>query len=130
MVCLVLMNVPRISYFDFSADDPKRAVDFYTRVFGWQINKWDGPREYWEIKTGDLNELGIDGGLSKRDKIGQWTTPFINVSSVDQYTAKITSGGGKIIESKTAIPKIGYTLLFKDTENNTIGLFEENKDAE
>jgi len=121
--------MPRISYFDFSADDPERAVNFYNKVFGWQINKWGGPMEYWEIKTGESNELGIDGGLSKRDRIGQWTTPFINVSSVDQYTAKIEAGGGKIIEPKTAIPEIGYTLLFKDTECNLIGLFEENKGA-
>jgi predicted enzyme related to lactoylglutathione lyase len=85
--------------------------------------------EYWEIKTGEPNEFGIDGGLSKRDRIGQWTTPFINVPSVDRYTAKIESGGGKIIQPKTAIPGIGYMSLFKDTESNTIGLFEENKDA-
>ena len=121
--------MPRISYLDFSAEDPERAVNFYNKIFGWQINKWDGPMEYWEIKTGEPNELGIDGGLYKRDRIGQWTTPFINVSSVDQYIAKIESGGGRIIQPKSAIPGIGYTLLFKDTESNTIGLFEENKNA-
>ena len=121
--------MPRISYLDFSADDIERAVNFYTKVFGWQINKWDGPLEYWEIKTGETNELGIDGGLSKRERIGQWTTPFINVSSVDQYVDKIESGSGKIFQPKTAISKIGYIMLFKDTESNTIGLFEENKEA-
>jgi predicted enzyme related to lactoylglutathione lyase len=121
--------MPRISYLDFSAEDPELAVNFYNKIFGWQINKWDGPMEYWEIKTGGPNELGIDGGLYKRDRIGQWTTPFINVSSVDQYIAKIESGGGRIIQPKSAIPGIGYTLLFKDTESNTIGLFVENKNA-
>ena len=121
--------MPRISYLDFSADDLDRAVNFYSNVFGWQINKWDGPKEYWEIKTGESNEPGIDGGLSKREKIGEWTTPFINIPSIDQYIGKIESNGGKIIEPKTAIPGIGYTLLFKDTESNTIGLFEENKEA-
>lgn len=121
--------MPRISYLDFSADDIERAVNFYSKVFGWQINKWDGPLQYWEIKTGESNELGIDGGLSKRERIGQWITPFINVSSVDQYVDKIESGNGKIFQPKTAISKIGYTLLFKDTESNTIGLFEQNREA-
>lgn len=60
---------------------------------------------------------------------GLGTTPFINVSSIDQYFAKIETGGGRIIQPKAAIPGIGYTLLFKDTESNTIGLFEENKNA-
>jgi len=121
--------MPRISYLDFSAEDPERAVNFYSKIFGWQINKWDGPMEFWEIKTGEPNELGIDGGLSKRDRIGQWTTPFINVSSVELYIAKIEAEGGRIIQPKAAIPGIGYTMLFKDTESNTIGLFEENKNA-
>ena len=121
--------MPRISYLDFSAEDPERAVNFYSKIFGWQINKWDGPMEFWEIKTGEPNELGIVGGLSKRDRIGQWMTPFINVSSVEQYIAKIEAGGGRIIQPKVAIPGIGYTILFKDTESNTIGLFEENKNA-
>ena len=119
----------RISYLDFSADEPERAIKFYNTVFGWQIKKWEGPFEYWEFKTGEPNEPGIDGGLAKRIKPEESLTPFINVSSVDEYTAKIEEGGGKIIESKTAIPRIGYTLLFKDTECNLIGLFEENKDA-
>ena len=121
--------MPRISYLDFSADDPDRAVNFYSKVFGWQINKWDGPKEYWEIKTGESSEPGIDGGLSKRERIGEWTTPFINISSIDNYISKIESNGGKIIQPKTPIPSIGYMLLFKDTESNTIGLFEENKHA-
>ena len=121
--------MPRISYLDFSADDPDRAVNFYSKVFGWQINKWDGPKEYWEIKTGESSEPGIDGGLSKRERIGEWTTPFIDISSIDNYISKIESNGGKIIQPKTPIPSIGYMLLFKDTESNTIGLFEENKQA-
>lgn len=121
--------MPRVSYLDFSADDPERAVNFYSKVFDWQINKWDGPLEYWQMKTGEPNEQGIDGGLSKRERIGEWITPFINVSSIDDYVEKIESSGGKIIQPKTSIPGIGYTLLFKDTESNTIGLFEENKEA-
>lgn len=121
--------MPRISYLDFSADEPDRAVNFYRKVFDWQINKWDGPMEFWEIKTGESNEPGIDGGLSKRERIGEWITPFINIKSIEQYISKIESNGGKIIQPKTAIPTIGYTLLFKDTESNTIGLFEENKQA-
>src|SRR5919106_3434528 len=117
--------MPKISYIYFSADDPNRAINFYSKVFGWQINKWEGPMEYWQIKTGENNEAGIDGGMSRRDRIGQWTTPFINVSELDKYKDKIQTEGGKIIQPKTSISGIGYMLLFKDTESNPIGLFEE-----
>ena len=45
--------MPRISHFDIPADDPKRAQKFYQDVFGWKFDKWDGPMEYWMVKTGD-----------------------------------------------------------------------------
>lgn len=121
--------MPRISYLDFSADDPERAIKFYKTVFGWHIRKWEGPLEYWEIKTGEPNEPGIDGGLAKRDRPESSLTPFINVLSADEYTAKIQANGGKVIQPKTAIPGVGYMVVFKDTENNTLGLMEENQAA-
>jgi predicted enzyme related to lactoylglutathione lyase len=49
--------MPRISYLDFSADDPERAVNFYNKVFGWQINKWDG---LWNIgRLKQVNQMSL-----------------------------------------------------------------------
>jgi predicted enzyme related to lactoylglutathione lyase len=121
--------VPRISYLDFSADEPERAIKFYSAVFGWQIRKWEGPFEYWEIKTGEPNEPGIDGGLAKRSGPERSLTPFINVPSADHYTYRVEANGGKIVQAKTAIPGIGYMVIFKDTENNLLGLMEEDRAA-
>ena len=89
----------RISYLDFSADEPERAIKFYNIVFGWQIKKWEGPFEYWEFKTGEPNEPGIDGGLAKRSKAEESLTPFIKV---DDYASKIEANGGKVIQSRNS----------------------------
>ena len=43
----------RVIHFELTADDPERATRFYQEVFGWQSNKWDGPQDYWLIKTGE-----------------------------------------------------------------------------
>jgi hypothetical protein len=32
--------VPRVIHFEIPADDPRRAVKFYEKVFGWRIDKW------------------------------------------------------------------------------------------
>ena len=58
--------MPRVVHFDISVDDPERAIKFYTEVFGWKVQKWEGPMDYWLITTGDPGEPGIDGGLAKR----------------------------------------------------------------
>jgi len=54
-------------YFEVQVDDPKRAIGFYTRIFGWRFEKADGlPLEYWRIVTG-----GSRGGLVKRESAGK-----------------------------------------------------------
>lgn len=121
--------MPRIAYLDFSADDPDRAINFYKTVFGWEVAKWAGSSDYWLIKTGASSEPGIDGGLAKRTAPGQFTTPFVAVSSIDEYVAKVIEHGGAIAEPKTTIPGIGYIAAFRDPEGNTIGLMQSDPAA-
>jgi hypothetical protein len=45
--------MPRVVHFELPVDEPERAAHFYRSVFGWQINKWEGPEDYWLIKTGE-----------------------------------------------------------------------------
>jgi uncharacterized protein len=48
---------------------------------------------------------------------------------VNDFVIKIEANGGKVILPRTAIPGVGYMIIFKDTENNTLGLMEENREA-
>lgn len=121
--------MPRISYFDLPVDAPERAIKFYSTVFGWEFKKWDGPFDYWLIKTGEKDELWIDGGLAKRENPNDSLTPFITVDLLDEYLNKITSNDGEIIKPKSTIPGVGYMSIIKDTENNIFGLIEEDKSA-
>ena len=41
----------RVVHFEIHAENPERAVRFYTAVFGWTITKWDGPFDYWLVST-------------------------------------------------------------------------------
>lgn len=118
--------MPKIIHFDIAADQPERAVQFYKKVFGWKIEKWEGPTDYWLIQTGEAIEQGIHGGLGKREDPSQSVTSYISVSSVDDYLAKIVSNGGKIILPKTPIPGIGYIATFKDTEGNLLGIMQQD----
>ncbi|MDM7911829.1 MAG: VOC family protein [Methanotrichaceae archaeon] len=119
--------MPRVIHFDISADQPERAVKFYTEVFGWKIQKWEGPMDYWLIYTGE--GPGIDGGLSKRMSPSDTTINTIGVPSIDEYTAKIEKSGGKVVMPKTAIAGIGWFASCKDTEGNTFGIMEEDSSA-
>lgn len=54
--------MPRVVHFEVHADDPERAANFYSGVFGWELAKWEGPQDYWLITTGPDDEPGINGG--------------------------------------------------------------------
>jgi predicted enzyme related to lactoylglutathione lyase len=56
----------RVVHFEIHAENPERAVKFYSTTFGWEFTRWNGPQEYWLIKTGPDNQPGINGGLVPR----------------------------------------------------------------
>ncbi len=43
--------MPRVIHFEIPASDPERAAAFYKKTFGWKIEKWPGPTEYWLVTT-------------------------------------------------------------------------------
>ncbi len=121
--------MPRVVHFEINADDVERAVKFYSEVFGWNIQKWEGPINYWLVITGEDAEPGINGGLMKREDPAATTVNTIDVPSVDEFAAKITAGGGKVVRPKTAIPGVGYFAYCQDTEGNAFGIMEEDESA-
>ena len=41
-----------VGYFEIQANDPPKAIEFYSDIFGWKFMKQDGlPIEYWHIQT-------------------------------------------------------------------------------
>src|SRR5438128_828489 len=70
--------VPRVSHFEIHADDPERAIKFYSDLFGWQFKKRDGPMPYWLVTTGPDSEPGINGGLMKRMGPGPADMQLVN----------------------------------------------------
>lgn len=121
--------MPRVVHFDIGADKPERAIEFYRAVFGWKIEKWRGPSDYWLIKTGEPGEPGIDGGLAKRDNPSASITSIVAVPSVDDFAARITANGGKIVQPRQAIPGVGYLATCQDTEGNNFAIMEMDGSA-
>jgi predicted enzyme related to lactoylglutathione lyase len=120
--------MPRVIHFEINVDDPKRAVEFYEKVFGWKINKWEGPAEYWLVSTGDEKQPVINGAIMKRmDKAT--TVNTIDVPSVDEYVKKVVKAGGKQVSKKNTIKGIGYFAYCADTEGNIFGVMETNPKA-
>jgi len=120
----------RVVHFDIMCDDPQRAILFYQKVFGWTIKKWeDNGMDYWLVMTGPQGEMGIGGGLSKRQNsvAGDGLATYlctIGVENIDEMTKKIADNGGTIVKPKYEIPKVGWLAYCKDTEGNMFNVMQ------
>ncbi|MDD4877214.1 MAG: VOC family protein [Dehalococcoidales bacterium] len=122
--------MPTIVHFDIAADDTERAKKFYEALFDWKIEGPPGMTDYYLIETSGLDgERGIGGGLGKKGEPNQKITSYIGVDSVDVYASKIEQLGGKVVQSKIAVPGWGYMAICIDTENNIFGLWQEDNNA-
>jgi predicted enzyme related to lactoylglutathione lyase len=111
-------------HIDIAADDPQRAVNFFSMVFGWSARKIEGPVPYWLLSTSPSDQSAIGAGIAHREEPWQSVTPTIDVPSADEYGDRITAAGGTIVRPKTLIPGIGHLATFKDTEGNVFAILE------
>jgi len=118
----------RVVHFEIPAENPDRAAAFYKKAFGWKIEKWDGPMEYWMVNTGAEGTPGINGGLMRKGNVTT-TTNTIGVASVEQALAAVAGAGGKQIMPKTPIPGVGYFAYCQDTEGNLFGVMQPDTNA-
>lgn len=115
--------MPQVVHFEIPADDPQRAIKFYKNVFGWEIDDWEGPLDYWLVKTGENYEMVINGAIMPRES-GDVVKNIISVDSYEESAQKIEYEGGKMLSEKMTIPGIGYNGTFQDPEGNILGILE------
>src|SRR5437016_4142545 len=127
--------MPGVGHFEIHADNPERAIDFYTKVFGWTFQRWSGG-EYWQVMTGSPEERGIDGGLLRRHgpapTEGQAVNAYVCtviVPNLDDYIGRVTANAGRIALPRMAVPGVGWLAYFKDTEGNIFGMMQRDPAA-
>ena len=130
----------RVVHFEIQVDDIERAKKFYTDVFSWGWQDWSSVTgsPYWGILTApqDSKELGINGGMLRRPCPApapqQGTNAFVctmQVDNFDETAKKILAAGGIVAMPKFAIGGMAWQGYFIDTEGNTFGLHQADKNA-
>ena len=124
----------RITHFEIHATNPEILIEFYTKVFDWEIKKWEGGEmEYWMIMSApqDSTEPGINGGLLRRPcatpEIGAATNAFVCTMVVENFDAtaeKIMAAGGQVALPKFNIADMAWQGYFIDPDHNTFGIHQ------
>ncbi len=118
-----------VCHFEIPADDLDAAEKFYSALFGWTITAAHRlGEEYRFIRTSE-QPGALGGGILRRTGEFHGLTLYFTVAAVDESAKKVEALGGKVLLPKTAIPKIGWTVVAQDPQGNTIGFFQEDPEA-
>lgn len=120
----------KIVHFEIPADEIARAKEFYGSTFGWELEDMEG-MGYTIVRTVAVDDQqlptepgAINGGMMKRSSDTPSPVITINVDSVDDALKRIEARGGSTVSPRQEIPGMGAFAYFKDTEGNTLGLWE------
>lgn len=119
-----------VIHFEIPAENVKKLTEFYSKLFGWRIERMPGPTEYFGIETvpinakGELARPGVNGGIMKRQSAEHKPVNYIAVESVDEYMNKIEKLGGRITVPKMEVPGIGWWALALDPDGNQFAIMQ------
>ncbi|REJ76432.1 MAG: VOC family protein [Acidobacteria bacterium] len=110
----------RIKHVEIAGRDGGLLRDFYSSVFGWEIESRDvGGFEYFEIETENMSTAGIRHEPEGKAEI----VVYFEVEDLEEAVERAESSGASV-----RIPPMEYGdlrfALIEDPEGNPIGLTE------
>lgn len=112
----------RVVLFELSSQDPERAANFYSSVFGWKIAEpnWG----YHSVTTGNDDKPGINGGISMgANDFPHGTRIQIEVENIDEAINKSVELGAQVVRGKMEFDNF-YLAYLVDPVGNGIGLIQ------
>jgi predicted enzyme related to lactoylglutathione lyase len=119
----------RIVHFEIPFDDESRARAFYSDLFGWDLQSFEG-MDYTIVSTGPTGDQGptesgfINGGMAQRTKDFAAPTVVVDVADIEATLAAVEAKGGTVVSGKSPVGEMGWAAYFRDPEGNVLGLWQ------
>jgi len=110
-------------WFDLMTPSLEKAVEYYTYVFGWGTQDWDGPMPYTMFTAegtaiGGVMTLPADAGAAPH-----WLG-YIACDDVKRTVERVASLGGKVLQPVHEIPTVGWYAVIADPQGCVLGLYQ------
>lgn len=116
------MAAKPIVHFEIMGADGGALKDFYSTLFEWKLEAFDGVSDYY---TTDGGESGVGGAVGQgNENMPNYLTVYIQVDDIDSCLARVGDAGGSTVLPRTEIPDVVTFALFSDPAGNTVGLVE------
>jgi predicted enzyme related to lactoylglutathione lyase len=120
---IALLPRPRLCYLEIPAIDLRQSVDFYEKVFGWNIRERDSDRPSFDDATGYVSGAWVTGRSISREP---GLLPYIWLDGIDAALIEATAHGGEVVETPHLdSPGGAWIASLRDPAGNVIGLYQE-----
>jgi predicted enzyme related to lactoylglutathione lyase len=121
------MKSVTVGWFEIPVSDMDRAIAFYQKVFGVNLERHQMGTLDMAWFPWDENGTGAGGTLIGHPDhyvpSKEGVLIYFNSENITDELAKIDHSGGTVVQGKTQIsPEVGYMAVFIDTEGNRIAL--------
>jgi uncharacterized protein len=111
-------------HYEIPAEDPDRAQQFWSGVFGWEFGDSGMPGvDYRMARVGDA----AGAAIMPSDERGH-PNVYLSTDDIDSTSAKVRELGGEA-EDKSPVPGFGWFAACKDTEGNAFHLWQSDSSA-
>jgi predicted enzyme related to lactoylglutathione lyase len=110
---------------DLSAPDPKRASDFYSGLFGWQI--FADPKDksgYLHIKNGEHFIGGVPPAGHRQPGVPAHWMAYFQVDDVDATANKAKENGAKLHLPPMSMEGVGRMSVIADPQGAVFSIFK------
>ena len=125
-----------VVHFEMPYKDAKRASDFYSSVFGWEMKQMgEDMGNYILAGTTEVDEErmpikagAINGGLfPSSDQNNKYPLVTIQVEDLKESMETVKKSGGEVLGEPVEIPGIGKYVAIHDSEGNRVSLLQPNR---
>jgi len=107
------------------ASDTGAAAKFYTQLFGWRTEAFQGGMNYTLFKQ---NGDRIAGLMERPDKqVPPHWLSYVEVESVEASAKRAGDLGARIMMPPTDIPTVGKIAVFQDPQGAALAIFQPTK---
>src|ERR1017187_3008689 len=110
---------------DLSTPDPKRASDFYSGLFGWQI--FADPKDksgYLHIKNGEHFIGGVPPAAHRQPGVPAHWMAYFQVDDVDATANKAKENGAKLHLPPMSMEGVGRMSVIADPQGAVVSIFK------
>ncbi len=132
------MKMDPVVHFEMPAKDKKRVSNFYSKVFGWQMQQMGPEMGNYVLTTttqvDDKTQMPKNPGAlngeffdHKDNDLNRAMHVVIAVDDIEESRKAVEEAGGKILSEKMDIPGVGLYYSIKDSEDNIVGMLQPSR---